>query len=357
MNKKNVARITARMTARFVAIAGAAGLSLGIGLASGALPAQAQEFGSPELIAAAKKEGKLVFYTANFAEVEQRVIKEFQKRFPEIKVEMVRAPGGQLITRVKTEAAAGKLIADVVDHSDRALMLPLADMFQDYAPPNAADYNPDSMVSPKLWPRATVVWSIAYNTELVKNPPKSWMDLTKPEYDKMTGQVFARSGGTTWTRIMFERQVLGEDYWKKQASTHPVLYPSGAPMADSLVRGEVAMGPLLYNAIYPKQKDGAPIKIFFPPEGTPANPYATGIPKTAANPNAAKLFMNWCLSKEGQTFMIKELGNLTSLKVAPFYPEGFDPNVVKVWFPKFEEYTKLHEPWVAEWDKTFGYRQ
>ena len=44
-----------------------------------------QEFGSPELIAAAKKEGKLVYYTANFAEVEQQVIKAFNKRFPEIR--------------------------------------------------------------------------------------------------------------------------------------------------------------------------------------------------------------------------------------------------------------------------------
>ena len=117
-----------------------------------AAPAVAQEFGSPELIAAAKKEGKLVFYTANFAEIEQQVIKAFNKRFPEIKIEMVRAPGGQLITRVKTEAAAGKLIADVIDHSDRALMQPLADLFQDYAPPNAADYNPEALISPKLWP-------------------------------------------------------------------------------------------------------------------------------------------------------------------------------------------------------------
>src|SRR5258706_8751316 len=173
-----------------------------------ALPAAAQDFGPPELIAAAKKEGRLVYYTANFAEAEQQVIKAFNKRFPEIKVEMVRAPGGQLITRVKTEAAAGKLIADVVDHSDRALMADLIDMFQDYAPPNAADYNPDAQISPKLWPRVTLVWSIAYNTELVKDPPKTWMDLTKPQYDKMTGQVFAQSGGTTWTRIMFERQVL-----------------------------------------------------------------------------------------------------------------------------------------------------
>src|ERR1700751_2494456 len=173
-------------------LAGIAGLGIAL---SGA---QADEnFGSPELFAAAKAEGKMVLYTANYAEVEQDTIKEFNKRFPEIKVEMVRAPGGQLITRVKTEAAAGKLIADVVDHSDRALMLPLADLFQDYSPPNAADYDPDAQISPKLWPRATLVWGIAYNTELVKDPPKNWMDLTKPQYDKLIGQVFAESGGTT----------------------------------------------------------------------------------------------------------------------------------------------------------------
>jgi iron(III) transport system substrate-binding protein len=342
------------MYGKIVALAGVAGL----GLALCGAPAQAEEkFGSPELIAAAKAEGKMVLYTANFAEVEQDVIKEFNKRFPEIKIEMVRAPGGQLITRVRTEAAAGKLIADIVDHSDRALMLPLADLFQDYAPPNAADYDPAALVSPKFWPRITPVWSIAYNTELVKDPPKTWMDLTKPQYDKLIGQVFAQSGGTTWTRVMFERQVLGEDYWAKQAATHPILYPSGAPMSDALVRGEIAIGPLLYNAVYPKQKEGAPVKMVFPPEGVPANPYASGIPKTAVHPNAAKLYLNWCLSTEGQSFMIKEQGNLTSLKVVPVYPEGFDPKVVKVWYPNFDQYVKLHADWVADWDKTFGYRQ
>src|SRR5262249_56142719 len=74
-----------------------------LGLASAlALPAAAQDFGPPELIAAAKKEGRLVYYTANFAEVEQEGIKAFNKRFPEIKVEMARAPGGHLITHLKT---------------------------------------------------------------------------------------------------------------------------------------------------------------------------------------------------------------------------------------------------------------
>jgi iron(III) transport system substrate-binding protein len=333
--------------------------AIAIALASLATtPLVAQNFGPPELVDAARQEGRLIYYTANFTEVEQETIKAFNRRFPFVKIELVRAPGGQLITRVKTEAAAGKLAADVIDHSDRALMTDLVDLFQDYAPPNAADYLPDVLISPKLWPRATLVWSIAYNSALVKNPPKSWMDLTKPEYgNKQIGQVFAASGGTTWTRIMFERQVLGEDYWKNQAATHPVLYPSGAPASEALVRGEVTIAPLLYNIVYPKKRDGAPLGIFFAPEGAPINPYASGIPKTAAHPNAAKLFLNWCLSEEGQTFMIKEQGNLTSLKKAPAYPEGFDPKVVKVWAPNFEQYVKLHKDWVEEWNKTYGFRQ
>jgi iron(III) transport system substrate-binding protein len=349
-------RTVAAVMSRRTVMAGALGTAAAF--AARGVIAQTKEVAPPALVEAAKKEGTFVYYTANFTEVEQEVIKAFNKRFPFVKVEMVRAPGGQLITRVKTEAAAGKLSADVVDHSDRALMVEIQDLFQDYAPHNAADYIQDVLVSPKLWPRATIGWSIAYNEALVKNPPKSWMDLTKPEYGNgQIGQVVGPSGGTTWTRIMFERQVLGEDYWQKQAATKPALYPSGAPLSDALVRGEVTIAPLLYNIIWTKKRDGAPVEIFFPPEGVPINPYASGIPKTAAHPNAAKLFLNWCLSDEGQSFMIKELGNLTSLKKAPAYPEGFDPKTVKVWVPDFEQYQALHTAWIEDWNKTYGYRQ
>lgn len=335
----------------------AAVLTAGLVAAGGAATAQ-ETFGSPELIEAAKKEGKVIYYTADFAEVEQEITKAFNKRFPFVKVEMIRAPGGQLITRIKTEAAAGKLSADVINHSDRGLILELKDLLADYAPPNAKDYREDVQVSPKIWPRQTLGWSIAYNKELVKNPPKSWMDLTKPEYgNKQIGQVVGPSGGTTWTRTMFERQVLGEDYWKKQAAVGTALYPSGAPLSDALVRGEVSIAPLLYNVIFTKQKDGAPVEIFFPPEGVPMNMYGAGITKTAANPNAARLFMNWALSEEAQTFMIKELGYLTALKKPPAYPPGFDPKAVKLWVPNFEQYEKLRASWIEEWNKTYGYRQ
>jgi len=69
-----------------------AGAVAGLAAATiGSQRADAQAYGTNELIEAAKKEGKLVYYTADFTEPEQEVIKAFNKRFPFVKVEMVRA--------------------------------------------------------------------------------------------------------------------------------------------------------------------------------------------------------------------------------------------------------------------------
>src|SRR5579864_410246 len=92
-----------KLTSRRAVMAGALGLAATLATKSSRADIP-NPFGPPELIEAARKEGSLVYYTANFAEVEREVITAFNKRFPFISVEMVRAPGGQLITRVKTEA-------------------------------------------------------------------------------------------------------------------------------------------------------------------------------------------------------------------------------------------------------------
>ncbi len=260
--------MTRETLSRRQALVGAAAL----GTIAIAAPARAQKAFTPPqaLLDAAKAEGKLLLYGVSFTEVMTETIQTFNKRFPFVRVELTRLPGGQMFTRVRTEAAAGKLLADVVDHSDRGLMQGIEDLFAEYAPPNAADFLPSSLVSKVLWPTTTAGWCISYNTELVKNPPANWMDLTKPEYGNgMIGQVIGPSGGTTWTRVMFERQVLGEDYWARQAATKPRLYPSGAPLSDALVRGEVSIAPLVHNIAFQKKRDGAPIENFFPPEGIP----------------------------------------------------------------------------------------
>ena len=323
-------------------------------------PAVAKDYEPPaELVAAARNEGRCVMYTASFTEPEQEFAEFFNKRFPFVKIELVRSSGGQLITRVRTEAAAGKLVADIVDHSDRALMRSIDDLFADYAPPNAGDYLAGSRVSPKLWPRITPIWCIAYNTETTKAAPKSWMDLTRTDVHApgTIGQVIAPSGGTTWTRILFERQMVDRDYWVKQAATKPALYPSSAPGSDALVRGEVQIMPLVVNSIYTKRRDGAPVELVFPSEGVPLVPYASGIPKTAAHPNAARLYLDFCLSAEGQAFTIGQQGNLTSMTMPPGVLPGFDAKASPVWLPKAEDFEKLREASIEEWNKTYGYRQ
>ena len=55
--------------------------------------------------------------------------------------------------------------------------------------------------------------------------------------------------------------------------------------------------------------------------------------------------------------MISTQGNLTSLKTPPVFPKNYDPKVVKVWLPKFDEFESLRNAWVDEWNKLYGHRQ
>jgi iron(III) transport system substrate-binding protein len=288
----------------------------------------------------------------------QEAIGAFKGRFPFLRIDLVRASGSQLITRVQAEAGAGVLAADVIDHSDRALIRRLENLFADYAPPNGGAFLPAALCSPKLWPTIAPGWCIAVNVELQPELPRSWWDLCKSAYrDGRIGQVIGVSGGTTWTRIMFERQVLGEDYWPKQAALKPRLFPSSAPLADALVRGEVSIAPIIYDAIFPALREGAPLKALFAQEGVPIAPYAAGIPKTAAHPHAARLFLDWQLSEEGQRFAVTRHGNFSMLKAPPAVPSGFDPRRSKIWVPDFGQSEALHDAWVAAWSQVYHYRQ
>ena len=246
---------------------------------------------SADLLAAAKKEGKIVLYTANFLETEQAVVKRFSERFPGIQIEIVRAPTGQLITRIKSEASANRMIADVIDISDRVQARAMIELFAPYAPPNAADYPEEARTADRLWPRSGNAWTITYNSELVTDPPKSWADLVKPEFGRLhLGQTVVAAGGGPFTRAMFERKVLGEDYWRKQAALKPALFPSQAQMVDAMIRGEIAIAPLVTNLAIPLAAQGAPLKWFFAPEGVPVTVFSAGIAKGAATPMPPSCF-------------------------------------------------------------------
>ncbi|MEA2929568.1 MAG: iron(III) transport system substrate-binding protein [Hyphomicrobiales bacterium] len=310
---------------------------------------------SADLLAAARKEGRIVLYTANFLDTEQAVAKRFLERFG-IRIEFVRAPTGQLITRIKTEAAANRMIADVIDISDRVQARAMIELFAPYAPPNAADYPEVARTADRLWPRSGNAWTITYNSALVTDPPKSWADLVKPAFGtQRLGQTVIASGGAPFNRAMFERKVLGEDYWTKQAELKPVLFPSQAQMVDALIRGEIGIAPLVTNLAIPLAAQGAPLKWFFAPEGVPITVFCAGIAKGAAHPNAAKLFLDWALSREGQALMVEQ-GSFSSLAQAPM-PPGVDSKAINVWYSDEAEIETVFKSWTDDWNKAYGYRQ
>jgi len=309
------------------------------------------------VLAGAMREGGLTLYSANYLETEQVVAKAFQKRFPGVKLDVTRAPTGQLVTRIKTEAAARKLEADVIDISDRVLALGMADLFADYAPPNKADYPASTFTAGKLWPRTSNAWTIAYNPALVSNPPKTWADLTNPAFTQPAGlgQTVALAGAGPVTRLIFERQTFGRDYWVKQARLKPKLYPSGAPTADALIRGEIGVAPIVTQLAIPLAQQGAPLNWFFGPEGVPTTVFCAGMAKGCAHPNAARLFLDWSLSPEGQALMV-DLGSFSALKNGPT-PKGVDPKTIKPWIVDPEQYQRLAAAWTDDWNHDYGYRQ
>jgi iron(III) transport system substrate-binding protein len=86
-------------------------------------------------------------------------------------------------------------------------------------------------------------------------------------------------------------------------------------------------------------------------------PYGSAIPKQARHPNAARLWMDWNLSDEGQASSIRDQGNMTAMKNPPLTPDMYDAKVNKLWTPDFGPFQKLHDQWLEEWNKVYGYRQ
>jgi len=173
----------------------------------------------------------------------------------------------------------------------------------------------------------------------------------------MLGIPSGYTGGSTWARVIFERKVLGEDYWSKQALLKPRIYPTNAVTSDALVRGEIAVAPVSYPAIVPKIRDGAPLSYIFPVEGVPCFYFAAGVTAVAKRPAAAQLYLDWCLSDEGQSMLIRDLGHLTALKTAPLNPPGLDPAVQKLWFADRTESDRVRNAWLEDWARAYGFRQ
>ncbi len=266
---------------------------------------------TPQLIEAAKKEAKVVLYSAMDLPVGEKLGKAFEAQYPDIAVQIERSGSERLFQRIDQEFASNIRAADVVNSSDASHFITwkkngwlapfvTEDIAQHFLP----EYrDPDGMSA------TTRIYlsSIAYNTNLVKpdDAPKSFADLLDPKWaGKMVKGHPAYSGTIMAATFQLVRE-FGWDYYEKLSKQRVMQVQSSTDPPKKLALGERAVmaDGNEYNVVLLKEA-GQPVEPAYPTEGTPTVSGPTGIFATAPHPNAARLFQAWLHTRETQQFFI-----------------------------------------------------
>ena len=250
------------------------------------------------------------------AEDMKPIIKAFQEKYPFVAVDYIRGSPAEVFTRVTTELkATGKSADAVLVSFPGTLQLLQQNVFTPYVSPNAATF-PDSLKDKDgMWTAVVLLGqTITYNKNLVpaSELPKSLADLTNPKWKgKITMHDYTL--GTTSTQIWASlAEKIGKDKVTKfladmEANGVRRTASTGA-QADEVSRGEFAIGIVAQvHDVVRLKLAGAPIEILqlsdFPIMVAPS---AVSLMKTAENPRAAKLFIDYLLTDDAQ----KVIGNI-----------------------------------------------
>jgi iron(III) transport system substrate-binding protein len=265
--------------------------------------ARAQESSDPKIVQEARKEGELVWYTTMSADQSTAFMARFQQKYPFLKPSIIRLGGNALLGRILTEAKAGKNFFDVV-HGTGEIVLPLMDLglLAPYASPERKMI-PDDLKDKQGYWTAVYVNSIVlgYNTQLTKGQPlpRSYEDLLQPRWK-------GRKISIDSTYVTFLQGLIsawGKDkaleYLGKLASQDPVVMRGSTVRVQLAAAGEFPLVIAYANIIQYLREKGAPIDwLPLEPAVISVNTVMAGA--KSAHPNAAKLFIDFTLSKEGQ---------------------------------------------------------
>ena len=285
--------------------------TLGLIFSAGPLPAQDAR------LEAAKKEGKVVWYTSLALTSAEKVAKLFEAAYPGIKVEVHRTGSERILQRVMQELQANLKIADVVHTSDAGHYVLLKDkkLLLKYTPAGidgfpAAFKDKDGY---HYGLRATVN-VIAYNSKIISaaEAPRTWKDLLDPKWKGKLVTAHPGYSGVIATHVLALVQLHGWDYFKQLAQNKPMLVQSAVDPSGIVASGErpIAADGGDYT-FYQVKKKGNPVEIVFPKEGVPLVVSPTAIAAYAPHPNAAKLFTDFIFSRELQQVLADSEGLYT----------------------------------------------
>jgi iron(III) transport system substrate-binding protein len=290
----------------------AAALAALLGQAFAAPPAP--EPVTPQLIEAATKEGKIVYYTAIDVKVAQALAKNFEKKYPGITVQVERTGSERIFQRLSQERASNIFTADVLDSTDQAQFLTWKKqgILEPYIPAELLKWPPSERDPDGAYAsvRFTLI-PIAYNTDMVKpeEAPKSFADLLDPKWTGKMVKAHPSYSGAIVTSTYQTVQAIGWTYFEKLGKQKVLQVQSSTEPPKKLAIGEraVAADGLEYVHIQ-LIESGAPIAIVYPSEGTPFVPSCQAIVKNAPHPNAARLFISYMFSRENQQYLVDAAG-------------------------------------------------
>ena len=274
---------------------------------------------TPALIEAAKKEGKVVWYTSVDLPLAEKVAKAFEAKFPGIAVRVERSGAERVFQRIGQEYGSNIHAVDCANSSDAAhfIVWKKGNLLEAYVPEDVAKFYPAEHKDPDGQFASFRVWVciIAYNTNLVKKEeaPKSYADLLDPKWKSKIVKAHPGYSGTIMTATYQMQRDLGWAYFEKLAAQNIMQVQSSADPPKRLALGERAVmaDGNEYNIFQIKEKDG-PVEPVYATEGSPLIVGPTGMFKAAPNPNAAKLFCNYSFSPECQQLII-DTGGLRSM--------------------------------------------
>jgi len=296
---------------------------------------------------AAKKEGKLVVYGVGTASLYNPVHDAFIKRFPGIDLQGVDQRGRETREKIIAEQQSRNYVVDVaISGTDTQQELVKAGYVDDYQAADMGSVVPD-LVPPdrKNNPRTVTVFTAAINTNLVPpdQEPKKWSDLFDPKWKGKLEMDDPRGSGPGGTILSGLEALYGpEDVDRKLAAQNMFFATQAGPLLDALARGEYAVYlSSAHTDVIAQRQAGAPIKQLRPEEGVGITPINQALIKNAPHPNAAKLWIEWSLSEEGQKVLAAQgyapvrTGTETtqpeaSLNGAKFLPRDDDPETFKL---------------------------
>jgi iron(III) transport system substrate-binding protein len=269
------------------------------------------------VVDAAKKEGKVVWYTSLVLPSAEKVAKLFEAAHPGIKVEVHRTGSERILQRLMQELQANIKNADVVHTSDAGHFVLLKDkkLLAKYTPAGVDGFPAGFKDRDGYYYglRATVN-AIVYNTKAVSaaDAPKSWKDLLDPKWKGKLVTAHPGYSGVIATHVLALSHLHGWDYWKQLGQNRVMIKQSAADPSTVVASGErvVAVNGGEYSA-YQLKKKGNPIEIVYPKEGVSLVVSPTAITSFAPHPNAARLFTDFTFTRELQQVLADSEGLYT----------------------------------------------